>query len=154
MEEREKYPNWWHSYGRLVSRTLERQESELTFSSGAAHIKIGRSSTPRNMFEVRWIIFTKGQGRVDGFRVFNKKEMVSAFNIAGECGTSDTEFAGRYDADVGIPGYFIRKDDYLNIPCPGTGIGGDPNISIKITQVMRDQITKFIETQTTSASVH
>lgn len=50
-----------------------------------------------------------------------------------------------FEEIIGCPGKFLRADEYLNIPGPGTGCNGDPNISIEIDDRMRDAVRNFIE---------
>lgn len=50
-----------------------------------------------------------------------------------------------FEQVIGRSGYFLRADDFLNIPCPGTGRDGDPNISIEIDVAMRDAVQEFLD---------
>lgn len=61
-------------------------------------------------------------------------ELLCALNIDDSAGIAGTEeskwWQTAYGSDVCVPGKFIRQGNWLNIPCPGTGVDGDPNLSI------------------------
>lgn len=50
----------------------------------------------------------------------------------------------KYGGDVACQFLFIRWQDYLNIPGPGTGHDGDPNISIKLTDEIKEAIRALL----------
>jgi len=50
----------------------------------------------------------------------------------------------QYECDAADQGFFIRSGDYLNIPGPGTGHDGDPNISIEIDADIRRAVRQAL----------
>ena len=49
-----------------------------------------------------------------------------------------------YEADVAEQTLFIRKGNYLNIPCPGTAHDGDPNVSIELDDEIKEKVKELI----------
>ncbi len=52
---------------------------------------------------------------------------------------------GRYGGNSAVQSKFIRWGNFLNIPCPGTGHDGDPNVSIYVTDEIREAVRKLLE---------
>lgn len=57
----------------------------------------------------------------------------------------------RYGGTVASQGEFIRWGKYLNIPGPGTGHDGDANISIFVSDEIRDAVTALLKKQKRAA---
>ena len=51
----------------------------------------------------------------------------------------------KYNASSAEQGKYIRRGDFLNIPCPGTGHDGDPNISIEIDDEIREAVRQLLK---------
>ena len=51
----------------------------------------------------------------------------------------------RYGGTVAAQGEFIRWGKYLNIPGPGTGHDGDANISIFVSDEIRDAVAQLLQ---------
>lgn len=49
-----------------------------------------------------------------------------------------------YGGTVAYQGHFIRYNDFLSIPCPGTGHDGDPNVSIEIDDRIREGVKQLL----------
>ncbi len=106
-----------------------------------------RAATPQGGFKVAWrITFTVGGECVQGDVHFSRDELRQAFgllqpnSLVGEVALLNK----RFNADRMVPGHFIRKGKFLNVPMPGTGIDGDPNISIFITNEMQAAVRELI----------
>lgn len=98
-----------------------------------------------------WILewgICSAYSEVKGKVYLDRHEFQAAF------GLSDTLFdkqnhsdwwTVKYGADVGYQGKFIRLRDMLNIPGPGTGLDGDPNISIYVTAKIQDAVSSLLK---------
>lgn len=87
--------------------------------------------TGRDIFTIEWKI-NHGNGKVSGQVDFSKEDLRRAFGIKKGCEPRHVMFMRKYEAVAAYPGKYVRQDLRLNIPCPGTGFNGDPNISIDI----------------------
>ena len=140
-------PSWAHYASARVYIVFNRQGKKcLTISSGSCHLKIRPIGDGKRKWEVRWIMFDKGPGNeVYGTRIFNPVELATAFDLHRDLVKTDDLFTAHYNAEYGIPGKFIRKGQFLCIPCPGTGVDGDPNMSIFLFPFIKQNITEFIK---------
>ncbi len=130
--------------GRLHYRPSAQTQKTLVFSDlPDRRMRLEIEKDLRDFWRVRWIIKHHGRDHIDGKYILDTEEMRAAFDL-GETTIpkihTAADFARRYGADVGVSGKFIRKGVYLNIPCPGTGCEGDPNMSIKLTSYIQRPI--------------
>jgi hypothetical protein len=51
----------------------------------------------------------------------------------------------RYGGDSAAQGFYIRWRNCLNIPCPGTGHDGDPNISVTLSDDIKEAVRQLLE---------
>ena len=148
------HPVWWNSIGRLTYRVPDHIGTELTFTTQSAHLKISKASRRKDEWDVRWIIFGTGQRRVDGYLLLSQDELAAAFGLPHEKEVNNKGYAAKYGAEEAVQGRFIRQGPYLNIPCPGTGLKGDPNISVKIYNSMKERVASFIKEMVARPTVH
>jgi len=136
-------PTWWNPIGALVYVPSKKQPGVLKFTTGSAHLHISRGDA-RDTWKVRWIINSK-TGLVRGHCFFKTDQFLTAFRLLRkQPEATDAAYADRFGGEVGIPGLFIRFGRRLNIPCPGTGLPGDPNFSIKLTYLVERKIDEFV----------
>ena len=147
-----KHPAWWNPMGRFIYRPYNGRRGQdidcLTFTTGSAHLKIYKSKR-KDQWKVRWLIFKKGAGHIEGQRIFTTTELEIAFSVphADDLGK---EFRFKELPGVMVfaaQGLFFREGSFLNIPCPGSGWDGDPNISVQIYPEMINLIEEFIRTK-------
>ncbi len=136
-----KRPKWFNPSGddaRLVERRSKKPSliPSLTIvtSNGSSQLKIRRHTTDRRFWHVRWRIFYKNDARLEGELYWTDDHIRSAFG----------------ETSLGIfwhvPGSrFARVGNYLNVPWPGTGNDGDPNMSILLNDTIRAAVKKLIE---------
>ncbi len=99
-----------------------------------------------------------GTGDTEGSVRFSKEMLEVAFGIIKPSTALFTNsrfppialfvnscFLGKYGGDAAILGGFIKWKNYLNVPMPGTGADGDPNISIEVTPRIRKAIKDFLK---------
>lgn len=133
-------PAWFHHKGRYAKmRQADRRESMLLIGSDVAHT-IVQPNSPQEWL-ITWVI-THASGQVKGSYIFDHEQLAAAFGLVEHYG--EPAWLSHYDADAGEQGLFIRRGNFLNIPCPGTGHDGDPNISIFVLGVMRDHIRALL----------
>ena len=86
-------------------------------------------------------------GEVEGLVYMNDEELRRAFGLANGLGTFGQALAERTSTpvDAAEQGKFVRVGAFLNIPHPGTGLQGDPNISIEVDGYMRLAILELLK---------
>jgi hypothetical protein len=94
-------------------------------------------------WRLEWVIqgFIKSQGCV----FLNTEELMAAFGLSDvtfSCGLAQSE---QFDADVAVPGHFIRKNNFLNIPCPGTGNRADKNLSLELDAKIKAAVQRLLD---------
>lgn len=136
-------PKWWHPHGiKMVMRARAKREP-LIIESGVARLEIKRSSGGGCM--AKWRIVHELSSHVDGEVFMTEKEFKQAFGLSGMTEDSGKEMLSEYGGTAASPGVFIRFEEWLNMPCPGTGHNGDPNISLKITHEIKKEAMRFID---------
>lgn len=147
---RQYFPDWWHHHGRKMRVTqLDEGLRRLVFSASAAKITIFRplagnerggwknaGSSEEPGWIVEWeVILHKAHEEVSrGRRHFSKAQLAAAFGLSLESGDYGQWLLDRYGADSAEQALYIRWGRFLNIPCPGTGHDGDPNVSIELDE--------------------
>lgn len=144
-------PNWWHQGGAKLQPahcTLIPHDSTpsfgLKFSSDrysdrvnlTVQTTLGVSDHWGVIWRVRHDRSYPGAPYVEGLTHFNDLELAEAFGLTDSFSSPqglDAELVARYGATVARAGRFIRVGDYLNVPGPGTGLDGDSNLSIYLT---------------------
>ena len=141
---RDGHPIWFHPGGLNIKLDsterdivfLEAKNAELTIEKTGGGIVI-RWELNDNWFEV--------QGDV----ALCYEELATAFGVPWEPTEEDADeepvlyckwLIGRYGGDRAVQGKFIGYKQYLNIPGPGTGNDGDPNISVSITNDIKKAV--------------
>lgn len=139
-------PVWWHLHG--MKMTVQHQEEKrLTLNSSAATLSItrvrqaNRERIWRVLWEIRQTLFEK----INGVIYVNDNSLSQAFALVpGETPQESTWLISRFGGTCARQGIFIRFHQYLNIPGPGTGGDGDPNISIEISEEIKAAVASLL----------
>jgi len=104
---------------------------------------------------VDWKVRHNGPGeQASGQVVFTTGELRAAFGLSAESGQFGDELIERFGGESAEQGKYIRWMNYLNIPCPGTGNDGDPNVSIHLDDEMKSAIHKLLDAASASWVSH
>jgi hypothetical protein len=129
---------------------LDKQNHILVISGSAAKVTIRKVSSvyqdTKGWF-VDWEI-VQCQPYEEGVRgrsQFNDEDIVVAFGLSEGSGRFGDWLIERFGADSAEQGKYIRWENFLNIPCPGTGHDGDPNISIYLDEEIQDAVRQLLE---------
>ncbi len=141
-------PDWWVGHGdKMVPDKPDFERNMLVIRNGeVATLTIQLADVPdewRLIWEVHHI-----DGSVRGQTQVTSKELEVAFGLKevrfSEQPAEMADFANRYGAHASVQGRFIRFGNYLNIPHPGAGAQGDPNISVFISNEIRDAVRQLL----------
>jgi len=136
-------PKWWYHHGdkmRLTRLSEDLQSFTLEGSAAKLEVAYAEFSEDCKGFLVSWEVRLSRNEKVNGTVFFTSETLLAAFGLAdhhsmsGYCPWLIKEYGGT----VAYQARFIRWKQYLNIPHPGTGHNGDPNISIEIDKQIQD----------------
>ena len=136
-------PDWFHDHGRKMTVTvLDLDSARLVISSNAAKLTIGPADISGDGTGPWLVVYEVKQSVaydevVRGRRIFDDDELAAAFGLMPMAEMGSLWLIRRYGGEAAVQGQFIRWRKFLNLPCPGTGHDGDPNISIHL----KDEIT-------------
>ncbi len=142
-------PNWCHMHGsKMKIKEPHVSNSLLIITGSAASVKITRYGTIADKkWSVDWEVIQsrydneKSSGRV----IFSSDVLRAAFGLTNDSGDCGRWLINRYGADSAEQGKFIRWRNFLNIPCPGTGYDGDPNVSIHLDDEIKDAVRQLLQ---------
>lgn len=142
-------PVWWHHHGTkmdIVSSSSPLDEEEgLTITGSAASLKITKHYVLPDLWKAEWeIIFSKNE-KVKGIIFWDTEILQKAFGLKDGVDQFGESLIMNFGGDSASQGKFIRYQDFLNLPGPGTGHDDDPNLSIKITKEMKEVIKRLTE---------
>lgn len=146
-------PDWWHRGGKQmrVEKFGPRKRS-LKIGNSATWLEITAFHTEDrgNLWEIEWDIlqpfYFDSHAGSRGKITFNNDQLAVAFGLKpAEIPAHSRLLTKRYGGDRAFRGKFFAVSNYLNIPMPGTGMNGDPNISIEITREIRDAVAQLME---------
>lgn len=128
-------PSWCNDHGgkmQLGAALFTRPS--ITIASSAAKCCIEKSedtNRPGWFLEYEVVQFHPTDEKFTGRIWFSDDELAVAFGLKQSTDRKKW-FGERFVASAAVQGKFIREGIFLNIPGPGTGNDGDPNISIHI----------------------
>jgi hypothetical protein len=145
-------PIWHHPYGsKMCIQEFSPENQILVISSSAAKVTIRKASSvyqdAKDWF-VDWevVYYKPYQEGVQGRSSFSDDDLMEAFGLYKE---SPEIFVGdqlikQFGATAGDYGKYIRWKKFLNIPCPGTGHDGDPNVSIYLHEKIQNAVLRLL----------
>lgn len=129
----------WQVYKGHTLKAMNYTSRSLRLAGTTTSLTITAAGSDRpEQWAVSWKI-KHDCGEVEGFVYMDNGELQRAFGLADGLGTFGQALAERTSTpvDAAEQGKFVRVGKFLNIPHPGTGLQGDPNISIEIDGYMR-----------------
>lgn len=139
-------PIWYHHHGsKMHIHEFNKDLHLLIISGSAASLKINRFvNGEKDSWLVEWEVRQSPVEKVNGCVIFKSNELNAAFGLSEESGEYGDWMIEKFGADSAEQKKYIRWRNFVNIPGPGTGNDGDPNISIDIDDDIRNHIRKLI----------
>ncbi len=141
-------PEWHHHHSGKMS-VVEERNNFLAISGSAAFVEIMLSphiTSELFKWTVRWKVVQIAEiEEVSGQRFFSDGDLKSAFGISEASGEHGDWIISRFGADVAEQSKYIRWKEYLNIPGPGTGHDGDPNVSVYLSKEIQWAVRNLLE---------
>ena len=138
-------PDWFNRHGQKMMLVDSVLGEQLAIASpNAARLSIFRAGK-KDWFVV-WIMqFGPFNQHVQGQLRFSPYELAAAFGLRTlDPDPRDAWMQSRWEFAAAVQGRFIMQGPYLNIPGPGTGNDGDPNISIETDPEIRNAVTMLL----------
>ncbi len=140
-ETRLGVPVWCHFH--CSKMIIFKQDNPRKVVVGSSHDISVEISRLDEQYLVYWKI-KHCLGWANGTTLYTSDELRSAFGLSEDSGDYGGRLIDRFGADVAEQGKFIRWRNFLNIPGPGTGDDGDPNISIDLDAEIKNAIEKLL----------
>jgi len=145
-------PQWYHRCGfDMKVEAFDQKNRILVLKGEGAFLKISpfdlHCGEEGEAWRLEWKIFHGPVECVKGCVVLWLGRLRSAFGLVTKRQIEpyhNTVFTQQFGADSGIQGAWVRKENYLNIPCAGTGFTGDPNISIYLSKEIKKTVKKLL----------
>jgi hypothetical protein len=138
------YPVWWHHHGDKFCLDEEKTsfpDKRVILTASAATLTIEADGSDN--WRINWTIVT--YGKTSGSTTMTNRELLSAFTDTGKTADELSYWLiSVYGGDYAAQGKCIRWKSFLNIPCPGTGHDGDPNVSILLDEDMAQAVVRLL----------
>jgi hypothetical protein len=138
------YPIWWNAHGHKM-RVESADDNDVVLTSSAAEVKISRSTADVWFVDWKVVQFVPTGEGVNGRTGFSRGDLTAAFGLSDEVGEFGGWMIDRFGGDTANQKSFIRYEDFLNIPGPGTGNDGDPNVSILLSEEITAAVERLLE---------
>lgn len=134
-------PWWWHHHGiGMRLRETDLIAGKIVIAGSAAEVIIARGSSDSYSVDWKVIHYEPIQEQASGRVWMNRWQLSVAFGLEDWVDEFSEWLIDRYGGTVACRGTFLRYEKYLNIPCPGTGYDGDPNVSIMLDEEIKEAV--------------
>lgn len=148
-------PSWWSAKGinmKVDGVVLERGKHPIVNIAigSAARVFICQCDSRRGDFDVQYHINHCDGSHSSGSIVMSRADLARAFGLINGYGVGFSHSGAGllemgYELDAASQGKYVRLGNYLNIPHPGTGLVGDPNVSVQIKAEMKSAIQALLD---------
>ncbi len=138
-------PYWWSSKGFKFSvKSFSKRSKKLILACSAGKIVISKSKDMEDYWNLSWeIVFCAGS-KVNGNLFFRTEVLKAAFCLTNKTYEYSDDLIKTFGGESAYQGHYIRWKNFLNIPCPGTGYQGDPNISIYVDEEIKKAVNELL----------
>ncbi|MFA5747554.1 MAG: hypothetical protein WC872_00405 [Candidatus Absconditabacterales bacterium] len=143
-------PEWFHDLGRETKfRSFDAEQKILIISRETSFGEIAKLTIyPNPNNDTYFVKIEINFGMDDKTKTVISvldHTLYSAFGFSDLSPEPAEELIKRYGCSAASVGQFVRYENYLNMPGPGTGNDCDTNISILIDDKMKEAVLKLIQ---------
>jgi len=140
------HPFWCHGHcWKMQVQEFDPVAKRLIIGASATRVCVTPEETSSGLWRIGWELRHSSVEVAHGCVVFSADHLRAAFGLSDESGEYGQPLIDRYGGDSAEHHRYIRWGDFLNIPCPGTGSDGDPNMSIEIDDQMRKAVSQLLK---------
>lgn len=150
MQEREPEwgmigPAWFHHHGKKM-KLEEHNKKKVVIKGSAATVIIQRdlSGEPFQWLVDCEVIQTHPDKKSHTRILMSQLDLGQAFGLFDTIGHFGEWLIKKYGGTTANQGKFIRYQKFLNLPCPGTGNDGDPNVSVILDEKIKQAVHELI----------
>jgi hypothetical protein len=140
-------PDWHHS-GSSKLRVTDHSEAHqfMELVSGGSRVTVGKFAGPGKGWTIQYELTHGPHSHTKGQVLLSSAELAWAFALADDCTGQEVDqiLLDMYGGDACKVGGYFRSGMHLNVPGPGHGYHGDPNLSILITEEMQRIVRKML----------
>lgn len=148
-------PDWWHMRGSKVRLTSSEPRRLVVANAAVASVEVSPVLGEYGNWLVDWKVSHSPRTFVHGVTDMTDIDLAAAFGLidryVGMRGHG-RELLHRNGGSSAEHHKFIRFEDYLNIPGPGTGNDGDPNVSVLLDDEIKAAARTLLNLPDQSAS--
>ncbi len=150
------HPDWWHTHGTKMHLVHDRQNNteEVIIKNNTAQLNIKHTGEDGLPWNIQWSIVRFIGENTIGNRIMNTETLLSAFGFDNKTSETSAWLIHRFGGTCAEQGEFIRWRRFLNIPHPGTGHDGDPNISVELDTDIQQSILNLLSSKIPSYRDH
>lgn len=145
------HPLWFNPEGAKITRITPEYnhpaEPILWLESDKVSVSIKYDIKDKWIFH--YTIYINNESSIKCDISMSAEEIYIAFGIIDECENRPwdrgQEIINQFGGQFCLQGQFIRWKNWVNVPGPGTGLKGDVNLSLEITEEMRKIVREFME---------
>ena len=141
-------PIWWHHHGHKMILLEEDKTgydpNKVIIRGSAAEVIVSKHPNIVDYWFVDWKVVQSMEEFSKGRTSMRFWDMERAFGLSDERDEHCDAILEKFGGTTAHQGKYIRYLQYLNIPGPGTGHDGDPNVSIELDSNIQETIRRFI----------
>ena len=139
------FPRWFNPHSaHMKVDVFIKEEHFMVISSHTTTVTttvriVRRAYTVDEGWYIEWEIEWNPQEKSSGRVLFTSEQLRHAFGVI-----ADKMPNFLHNAEYSESGKYVRRNNFLNIPCVGSGYDGDPNVSIYIDDDIQNAIRELL----------
>lgn len=143
------YPSWWHMKGYQMDIAKRSDMISLIIEDTKKIAKLTVVPDHNEILMMNWSIKHGEWSSAKGNIKIQMDALKAMFGLRKTCYENSRKWAKVFNADVFVPGIFIRRGLCLSVPGPRFAAKFDePCLSIRINDSMKTEVSKFIKCHT------
>ncbi len=140
------FPDWYNRHGIKMKVVVSSDVYVYLKNGDVANLTITKEEE-KGKFQLKYEIRFSIRESIEGIIILNKKALSGAFGLSDYCPNGSEWLIERYGGNSAYQGRYIRWEDFLNLPCPGTSHDGDPNLSIFLDGKIKMAVKNLLDSK-------